>query len=102
MKSRSCYAIWLSLLLLIPFLSNTRVNDDGKTLYLKVLGPDNIVMKTWSTAPTNSYNAENPGTIMVEFECGLPANTKETFEVLLVPWKSKEAAEFLNMSLYKW
>ena len=37
------------------------LTDDGKALYLKVLGPDNIVMKTWSTAPTNNYDAENRG-----------------------------------------
>ncbi len=75
---------------------------DGETLFLKIQGPDNIKMKTWSTAPTNNYDAENPGTIMVGFECKLPANTKETFEVLLVPGKSKEAAEFLNISLDEW
>jgi hypothetical protein len=59
-------------------------------------------MKTWSTAPTNNYDAENPGTIMVGFECKLPANTAETFEVLLVPGKSKEAADFLNIKLDEW
>ncbi|GAH54009.1 unnamed protein product, partial [marine sediment metagenome] len=78
------------------------LTDDGKTLYLKVLGPDNIEMKTWSTAPTNNYDAENPGTIMVGFECKLPANTKETFEVLLVPGKAKESADFLNVKLEEW
>jgi hypothetical protein len=53
------------------------LTDDGKTLYLKVLGPDNIVMKTWSTAPINSFNPENPGTIVVGFDWKLPANSKE-------------------------
>ena len=75
---------------------------DGETLFLKIQGPDNIKMKTWSTAPTNNYDAENPGTIMVGFECKLPANTKETFEVLLVPGKAKESADFLNVKLDEW
>ncbi len=78
------------------------LTKDGETLYLKVQGPDNIKMRTWSTAPTNDYDAENPGTIMVGFECDLPANASETFEVLLVPEKSKEDAEFLDVALDEW
>ena len=78
------------------------LTKDGETLFLRIQGPDNIKMKTWSTAPTNNYDAENPGTIMVGFECKLPANTAETFEVLLVPGKSKETADFLNIKLDEW
>jgi hypothetical protein len=78
------------------------LTKDGETLYLKVQGPDNIKMRTWSTAPTNDYDAENPGTIMVGFECKLPANVKETFEVLLIPAKSNEDAQFLDVSLDEW
>ena len=78
------------------------LTKDGETLFFKIQGPDNIRMKTWSTAPTNNYDAENPGTIMVGFECKLPANTKESFEVLLVPEKSKEGADFFDLSLDEW
>ena len=76
--------------------------DGGKVLKLKVQGPDNIEMKTWSTAPTNNYDAENPGTIMVGFECEIPANSKESFEVLLVPANANETADFLNKTLAEW
>jgi hypothetical protein len=76
--------------------------DDAKTLYLKVLGPDNIVMRTWSTAPTNNYDAENPGTIMVGFTCEVPANTSEAFEVLLVPETVEAEASFLNLTFDEW
>ncbi len=78
------------------------LTDDGKTLYLRVLGPDNIEMKTWSTAPTNNYDAENPGTIMVGFECEVPANTSQAFEVILVPKPVEAEAAFLNISLDEW
>ena len=78
------------------------LTKDGQTLYLKVQGPENINMRTWSTAPTNDYDAENPGTIMVGFECNLPADASETFEVLLVPEKSKEDAEFSDAALDEW
>ncbi len=78
------------------------LTDDGKTLCLKVLGPDNIEMKTWSTAPTNNYDAENPGTIMVGFECDVPANTNQAFEVILVPQSHESEAAFLNITLDEW
>ena len=78
------------------------LTDDGKVLYLKVKGPDNIVMKTWSTAPTNNYDAENPGTIMVGFECEVPPNTKESFEVIMVPATAESDAVFLDKSLDLW
>ncbi len=78
------------------------LTDEGKTLYLKVQGPDNVVMKTWSTAPTNNYDAENPGTIMVGFECEVPANTSQAFEVILVPKPVDNEATFLNISLTDW
>lgn len=78
------------------------LTDDGKTLYLRVQGPDNIEMKTWSTAPTNNYDAENPGTIMVGFECDVPANTSQSFEVILVPKPVEAEAAFLNITLNEW
>ncbi len=78
------------------------LTDRGKTLYLKVQGPDDIIMSTWSTAPTNNYDAENPGTIMVGFECELPANTSESFEVLLVPKPVVSEATFSNKTLDEW
>ncbi len=71
-------------------------------MYLKVQGPDNIQMRTWSTAPTNNYDAENPGTIMVGFECEVPANTKESFEVIMIPETMGAQGEFLNKTLDEW
>jgi hypothetical protein len=59
-------------------------------------------MKTWSTAPTTDYDAENPGTVMVGFECSLPANATESFEVLLVPENIGGAASFVNKNLTNW
>ncbi|MCK5277358.1 MAG: heparinase, partial [Cyclobacteriaceae bacterium] len=78
------------------------LTDNGKTLYLKVQGPDNIQMLTWSTAPTNNYDAENPGTIIVGFECEIPANSSDAIEVLLVPKPVESEATFLDMTLDEW
>lgn len=78
------------------------LTKEGKILKLKVQGPENLVMKTWSTAPPNNYDAENPGTILVGFECEIPANTSVTFEVLLVPSTSADEAVFLELPLSEW
>jgi len=75
---------------------------DDKRLFLKVQGPENLRMMTWSTAPTTSYDPENPGTIMVGFECEVPANVVESFEVLLVPENAVNEADFLELTLSEW
>ncbi len=78
------------------------LTDNGKVLKMKIQGPANIEMKTWSTAPPNSYDAANPGTIMVGFECEIPANTKEAFEVIMIPETMGVKGEFLNKTLDEW
>ncbi|MDX1283865.1 MAG: heparinase II/III family protein, partial [Draconibacterium sp.] len=78
------------------------LTDKGKILKLKVQGPDNIEMKTWSTTPSNNYDAENPGTIIVGFECEIPANTKESFEVIMIPETMGAQGDFLGKTLDEW
>lgn len=78
------------------------LTSQGRKLVLKVQGPDNVEMKTWSTAPTNNYDAENPGTIMVGFEVLIPANTTQSIEVLLIPEKAVAQADFSNKPLNEW
>ncbi|NQU54891.1 MAG: heparinase II/III family protein [Bacteroidetes bacterium] len=78
------------------------LTKDGKTLFLKVQGSKGIQMKIWSTTPTTDYDAENPGTVMVGFECELPANSKESFEVLLIPQSAGISDGFLNKNLDEW
>ena len=72
------------------------LTDNGKKLYVKINGPKNIEMKTWSTAPKNNYDDENPGTIMLGFECEIPANTEGEFAVILVPAENLNRAQFLD------
>jgi hypothetical protein len=78
------------------------MTSDSKTLHLMVSASEDFTMKTWSTAPTNNYDAENPGTIMVGFECQLPANSSQAFEVILVPEAAKSDAVFKNIPLNDW
>jgi len=83
--------------------NNSAVLTEGnKKLYIKVKGSSNIEMKTWSTAPVNDYDAPNPGTVMVGFECNLPPGTKATFEVLLIPEESLYSATYIDKNLKDW
>lgn len=75
---------------------------NNKKLHLKVSGPANIVMKTWCTDPANDYDAANPGTVMVGFECDIPADSRESVEVLLIPEKAVDTAVFPGRMLEEW
>ena len=81
--------------------NTAELTKDGKKLTLKVESASAIRMKTWSTEPTNDYDAPNPGTILVGFECDLPANTGKTFQVLLIPGSAGNNT-FFNMELDNW
>ncbi len=61
------------------------LTKNGKKLTLLVQEPATVTMKTWPTDPPHSYDAPNPGTIRTGFEVSLPANTKSTISVALVP-----------------
>jgi hypothetical protein len=68
--------------------NSAELTQAGKKLFLKVQTTANIIMKTWSTDPPNSYDAPNPGTALVGFELTLPARYTTAFNVLLIPEKS--------------
>lgn len=78
------------------------LTNGGKIMKLKVQGPETLQMKTWSTAPTNNYDAQNPGTIIVGFECEIAANSREFFEVVLIPETMDNEVVFLNKTLEEW
>lgn len=61
------------------------LTKDGKTLNLKVNTNTKVTMKTWSTEPTTTYDAPNPGTTLVGFEIQLKPNQKQAVQVLLIP-----------------
>jgi hypothetical protein len=65
--------------------NTAELTKNGKKLVIKVSEPAVINMKTWSTAPKHDYDSPNPGTILVGFETTIPANTRATLQVLLLP-----------------
>ena len=78
------------------------LTKDGKKLLLQVKGPDNLQMKIWSTEPTTDYDAPNPGTKLIGFECELPANRTEAFQVLLIPEQALGAVQDFDKHLVDW
>lgn len=76
--------------------------EDGKTLQLNVIGPDELQMKTWSTTPTTDYDAPNPGTTLLGFEYEMPANSSQRFQVLLVPSAALDQVEAFDVPLADW
>jgi hypothetical protein len=78
---------WTMMTTATPKLGKNSITltKDGKTLNLKVNTSAKVTMKTWSTAPTTTYDAENPGTTLVGFEMQLKPNQKQAIQVLLVP-----------------
>lgn len=78
------------------------LKKDGKTLLLKVDGPDGIKLTTWSTEPTTDYDAPNPGTIRIGFDYSLNPDESVTFQVYLVPDANAGKLIPSNTSLSTW
>jgi hypothetical protein len=68
--------------------NTAELTKNGKKLLLQVNSPATVEMKTWTTEPPNSYDAANPGTIMVGFEVKVPAGSNAVLEVSLIPQKA--------------
>lgn len=69
--------------------NGAELSKNGKKLILNVRKPAKVVMKTWTTTSPNDYDAPNPGTTFVGFEVTLPAGTKTSFAVYMIPERKK-------------
>ncbi|MBZ4191186.1 heparinase II/III domain-containing protein [Niabella beijingensis] len=82
--------------------SEVLLKKEGKELLLKIVSDSPVVIKTWSTAPVNDYDAPNPGTVLVGFETTLPANSSSRFAVNLVPVKNRKKISNTVLPLEDW
>ena len=78
------------------------LTKDGKTLNLKVNTDSKVTMKTWSTTPTTTYDALNPGTTLVGFEMQLKPNQKQVIQVYLIPGSVDSKKITFEKALEKW
>ncbi|HEY3388897.1 MAG TPA: heparinase II/III family protein, partial [Prolixibacteraceae bacterium] len=69
---------WTMMTSAIPVLGENSISlsKEGHTLVLKVNSPSEVIMQTWPTEPTTSYDAPNPGKTLVGFEIKLEANQR--------------------------
>jgi len=61
------------------------IRKDGQQLIFKVISPEKINIKTWTTNPQNSFEDGNPGTKRIGFEVKLNPDEKQEIEVHLIP-----------------
>ncbi|MCL4481217.1 MAG: heparinase II/III family protein [Bacteroidetes bacterium] len=78
------------------------LSKEGHTLSVRINATSKIKMKTWSTEPTTTYDAPNPGKTLVGFEMQLKPNQKAGIEVLLVPGSVKEKKIIFDKKLGEW
>jgi hypothetical protein len=71
----------------VKIMKNNRaeLSRNGKKLRLEVVCDYPVEMKTWSTQSPNDYDAPNPGTTLVGFECLLPPGKSTALTVFLLP-----------------
>jgi hypothetical protein len=82
--------------------NQVELTKNNKKLILKVLEPDNIDLKTWTTVPPHSYDAPNPGTILTGFEVKLPPKTKTAITVVLISEENNKTVIEEIKPLRKW
>lgn len=95
---------WAMMTTATPELGKNSITltKDGKKLVLQVNTPTEVSMKTWSTQPTTSYDAPNPGTIMVGFELTLKPNQKQSIQVDLIPSEAANNSVKFEKNLDSW
>lgn len=82
--------------------ATAELTKNGKKLIMKVIEPANITLTTRSTTPPHSFDAQNPGTIMVGFEAGVPSGTKQSLTVILLPEGVSENTSVSGMKIADW
>lgn len=85
----------------IKSATEVQLTKNGKSLLLQVAADQPVTIKTWSTAPSNNYDAPNPGTTIIGFETKLPANSKKRFTVYLIPGSNTKTGKKIT-ALKNW
>ena len=74
--------------------SNTiEFTQEGKKMTLKVESSDKIKVKSWPAKSQNAYDASNDGVTIVGFETMIPANSKKSYCIKLIPANAKQTGQ---------
>lgn len=82
--------------------NRAELTKDGKKLIVQVDEPARITLKTWPTDPIHEYDAPNPGTTLLGFEAPVPAQTKASLTVRLLPEKAAQKKMANVKALAQW
>lgn len=66
------------------------LEQDGKKLYIRMEGPENIRWRIVPAEPDFSYNSPNPGVSLIGFDVDLELSRKQKVKVYLLPEENKE------------
>ncbi|MBQ8529662.1 MAG: heparinase II/III family protein [Parabacteroides sp.] len=66
------------------------LEQDGKKLYIRVEGPENIRWRIVPAEPDFSYNSPNPGVSLIGFDVDLELSRKQKVKVYLLPEENRE------------
>lgn len=78
------------------------LQQSDKRLGLVVDSAAEVKIQTWSTGPRYEYDSTNPGTLLVGFEAKIPANTKQSWRVRLIPGSNSPASTTTFIPLAEW
>ncbi|MBC8127893.1 MAG: heparinase II/III family protein [Gloeobacteraceae cyanobacterium ES-bin-144] len=95
---------WNMMTTAVPDLGDgtIKLTKDGKSLVMKIISSVPISLKNVSTAPTNNYDAANPGTTMVGFDLRIEPHQKQTLQVILIPGTVDPKSAKFDQALDDW
>jgi len=82
--------------------NRAELSRNGKKLIVQVEAPAGVTLTTRPTDPPHEYDAPNPGTPLLGFDISLPANTRQTLRVRLIPEKNLPKANRTIPALVQW
>jgi hypothetical protein len=74
----------------------------GKKLLLRINEPSDAVFTTWSTDPPQSFDAPNPGTILIGFEVRKKPSENVTISVEMIPQETVLESKMAIPLLSEW
>ena len=77
-----------------------QLSMDNRKLTIKANGTVSLKNKIWSTESPHDYDTSNAGTTFVGFEFDVPANTRQSIDVILIPGDKQPVMECSEIQLF--
>lgn len=77
-----------------------QLSMDNRKLTIKANGTVSLKSKIWSTESPHDYDTSNAGTTFVGFEFDVPANTRQSIDVILIPGDKQPVMECSEIQLF--